>query len=103
MAARIAGRGSGGGVQLQSSGASDASAAIGAASDAADVDRADVDRAYVVRRWPTLANVDVVGDRAEGAGVSASVRRCIRPWVTVEGLEMTTAMHAHAAITVPWV
>ena len=83
MAARIAGRGSGGGVQLQSSGASDASAAIGAASDAADV--------------------DVVGDRAEGASVSASVRRCIRPWVTVEGLEMTTAMHAHAAITVPWV
>ena len=83
MAARVAGRGSGGGVQVQSSGASDASAAIGAASDAADV--------------------DVVGDRAEGAGVSASVRRCIRPWVTVEGLEMTTAMHAHAAITVPWV
>ena len=98
MAARVAARGSGGGVQVQSSGASDASAAIGAASDAADVDRADV-----VRRWPTLANVDVVGDRAEGAGVSASVRRCIRPWVTVEGLEMTTAMHAHAAITVPWV
>ena len=83
MAARVVGRGSGGSVQVQSGGASDAPAAIGTASDAADV--------------------DVVGDSAEGAGVSARVRRCIRPWVTVEGLEMTTAMHAHAAITVPWV
>ena len=85
MAARVAARGSGGGVQVQSSGASDASAAIGTASDAANVDV-----------------VDVVGDSAEGAGISVSVRRCIRPWVTVEGLEMTTAMHAHAAIAVPW-
>ena len=68
---------------MQSSGASDESAAIGRASGAADV-------------------VDVVGESSdEGAGVSACVRRCIRPWVTVDGLEMTTAMHAHAAIAVP--
>ena len=35
------------------------------------------------------------------AGVDG-VRACIRPWVAVQGLEMPTAMHAHAAIAVPW-
>ena len=41
-----------------------------------------------------------VGDWS--GGDSARVRECTRPWVTVEGLQMTTAMHAHAAIAVPW-
>ena len=41
-----------------------------------------------------------VGDWS--GGDSARVRDCTRPWVTVTGLQMTTAMHAHAAIAVPW-
>ena len=41
-----------------------------------------------------------VGDWS--GGDNARVRECTRPWVTVEGLQMTTAMHAHAAIAVPW-
>ena len=54
-----------------------------------------------------LAAVDAAAanwalDAIDGGGDSARVRDCTRPWVTVEGLQMTTAMHAHAAIAVPW-
>ena len=37
-----------------------------------------------------------------GADSERHVRDCVKPWVKVEGLQMPTAMHAHAAITVPW-
>ena len=72
--ARDAGGGGGGGGGGDTrGGASDASAAVGAPRDTGG-----------------------------GSGDGARVRECVRPWVTVEGLQMTTAMHAHAAIAVPW-